>query len=71
MRGRWPEGLDSSLEKGPQRYGDRAARMRRVDPRDTLRSVLLQEGHVIPGRAGSGGEGQGRAPLRAGWGAGW
>ncbi|KAG2485965.1 hypothetical protein HYH03_015291 [Edaphochlamys debaryana] len=48
MQGRWPKGADSA-DMGPQRYGSRAARLRRINPRHTLRKVLASEDHVVPG----------------------
>ncbi len=39
MQGRWPPGVIDGSELGPQRYGSRAARMRRVNPKHTLKQV--------------------------------
>ncbi|KXZ56097.1 hypothetical protein GPECTOR_2g979 [Gonium pectorale] len=47
VQGRWPAGMEDA--GGPERYGSRAARMRRVNPRHTLRQVLCAEDHVVPG----------------------
>jgi hypothetical protein len=46
MQGRWTQGLEDS---GPERYGSRAARMRRVNPRQSLRQVLTAADHVVAG----------------------
>ncbi|PNW80046.1 hypothetical protein CHLRE_08g375650v5 [Chlamydomonas reinhardtii] len=48
MQGRWPTGLDAAAG-GPEKYGSRAARMRRINPKHTLRQVLAQEDHVVAG----------------------
>lgn len=48
MEGKWPEGLAED-EGGPNKYGERAARMRRVDARSTLAQVLAKPDHIIPG----------------------
>ncbi|KAG2430020.1 hypothetical protein HYH02_013848 [Chlamydomonas schloesseri] len=48
MQGRWPSGLDGS-SGGPEKYGSRAARMRKVNTKHSLRQVLAQEDHVIAG----------------------
>ncbi|EFJ45969.1 hypothetical protein VOLCADRAFT_105761 [Volvox carteri f. nagariensis] len=49
MQGHWPQGLDDAGDGGPERYGSRAARMRRVNPRHTLRQVLCAQDHVVAG----------------------
>ncbi|PNH04314.1 Tetratricopeptide repeat protein 4 [Tetrabaena socialis] len=49
MQGRWPQGVADARDLGPERYGSRAARMRRVDPRHSLRQVLAAEDHVVAG----------------------
>ncbi|GLC40844.1 hypothetical protein PLESTB_000016500 [Pleodorina starrii] len=49
MQGRWPQGLDDTADGGPQRYGSRAARMRRINPRSSLVGVLTAEDHVVAG----------------------
>jgi hypothetical protein len=48
MAGRWPDGLERDAE-GPRRYGPAAARWARVGEGRSLREVLLEPGHVVPG----------------------
>mgnify|MGYP001806916618 CR=1 FL=1 len=59
MQGRWPTGLDAAAG-GPEKYGSRAARMRRINPKHTLRQV----GHVAGRWRGPGWHRAGVAPCR-------
>ena len=46
LHGDWPE---TPLGAGPKRYGQQASHWIRVQPELSLREVLLQQDHVIPG----------------------
>lgn len=48
MAGKWPDGVDRDTE-GPRRYGPDAAKWQRVEEGRSLRQVLLEPGHVVPG----------------------
>lgn len=45
MQGKWPEGS----VKGPERYGEKAAKWRRVDESLTLGELLALDEYVVPG----------------------
>jgi hypothetical protein len=46
LHGNWPE---AKIGAGPQRYGQQASHWVAVDQTQSLREVLLQQDHVIPG----------------------
>jgi len=46
LHGKWPEAQQGA---GPRRYGEKAARWVLVEQQKSLKEVLLQPDHVVPG----------------------
>lgn len=49
LHGNWPELQQHAGSGGPQRYGQQASHWVLVDPKQSLREVLLRPDHLVPG----------------------